>query len=172
MNKKELSEGDICTKFITPALLDAGWDIKRQIREELTFTSGRIHVKGNSAARGTPKRADYVLYQKPHIPIAVIEAKDNNHSIRSGIQQAIDYAEILDVPFAYSSNGDGFIQHDRSVEQGEIEKELKLSEFPSPNDLWDKYLKWKGIAKDEEPIVTQDYYFDQRGRYPLWVLWC
>lgn len=166
MNKKELSERDICTKYITPAIVDTGWDIKRQIREELTFTSGRIHVKGNSAARGTPKRADYVLFHKPHIPIAVIEAKDNNHSLRSGIQQALDYAEILDVPFAYSSNGDGFIQHDSTVEQGEIEKELKLSEFPSPIDLWDRYLRWKGITKDEEPVVTQDYYFDISGKKP------
>lgn len=166
MNKKELSERDICTKYITPAIVNAGWDIKRQIREELTFTSGRIHVKGNSAARGTPKRADYVLYHKPHIPIAVIEAKDNNHSIRSGIQQAIDYAGILDVPFSYSSNGDGFIEHDRTVELGDIEKELKLSEFPSPTELWDRYLKWKGIAKNEEPIVTQDYYFDISGKKP------
>ena len=148
MNKKELSERDICTKFITPAIVNAGWGIKKQIRKELTFTSGRIHVKGNSAARGTPKRADYVLYHKPHIPIAIIEAKDNNHSVRSGIQQAIDYAEILDLPFAYSSNGDGLIQHDRTVEQGEIELELKMSEFPSPNELWDRYSKWKGITKN------------------------
>jgi len=166
MNKKDLSERDICTKYITPAIVDAGWDIKRQIREELTFTSGRIHVKGNSATRGSPKRADYVLYHKPHIPIAVIEAKDNNHSIRSGIQQAIDYAETLDVPFAYSSNGDGFIEHDRTVEQGEIEKELTLSEFPSAAELWDRYLKWKGITKDEEPMVSQDYYFDISGKKP------
>jgi type I restriction enzyme R subunit len=166
MNKKELSERDICTKFITPAVVEAGWDIRRQVREELTFTSGRIHVKGNSAARGTPKRADYVLYHKPHIPIAIIEAKDNNHSIRSGIQQAIDYAEILDVPFAYSSNGDGFIQHDRTVEHGEIERELKLTEFPSPSELWDRYSKWKGITKNEEPVVTQDYYFDISGKKP------
>jgi type I restriction enzyme R subunit len=106
------------------------------------------------------------LYHKPHIPIAIIEAKDNNHSVRSGIQQAIDYAEILDLPFAYSSNGDGFIQHDRTVEQGEIEIELKMSEFPSPNDLWDRYSKWKGITKNEEPIVTQDYYFDISGKKP------
>ena len=88
MNKKELSERDICTKFITPALEDAGWNIKTQIREEKTFTPGKIHVKGNLSARGKAKRADYILYYKPHIPIAVIEAKDNNHTIGSGIQQA------------------------------------------------------------------------------------
>jgi len=166
MNKKVLSERDICTKYITPALAQAGWDIKSQIREEKTFTSGKIHVKGTIAARGKPKRADYILYYKPHIPIAVIEAKDNNHTIGSGMQQAIEYAEILDLPFVYSSNGDGFIEHDRTITRGNIEKELNLNQFPSPKELWNRYLKIKGIDATKEPIIKQDYYFDVTGKKP------
>jgi len=108
MNKKTLSERDICTKFITPALEKAGWDKQLQILEEVSFTDGKIYVRGKITARGTRKRADYILYYKPNIPIAIIEAKDNNHSVRAGIQQALDYAQILDIPCVFSSNGDGF----------------------------------------------------------------
>ena len=114
MNKKSLSERDICTKYITPALEDAGWDKMEQIREEVTFTAGRVIVRGKLVTRGKAKRADYILYYKPNIPIAVIEAKDNNHSVGSGMQQALTYGEILDVPFVYSSNGDAFLEHDRT----------------------------------------------------------
>ena len=103
-NKKELSERDICTQFILPALVKAGWDVEKQIREEVFFTDGRIFVKGQKTARGERKRADFILYLKPNIPIAVIEAKDNNHSVGSGLQQALNYAAILDVPVAFSSN--------------------------------------------------------------------
>ena len=113
-SKKDLSERDICTKYILPALVRAGWDVERQIREEVFFTNGRIFVKGDKAVRGERKRADFILYARPNIPVAVIEAKDNNHPVSAGIQQALDYAHILDVPVAFSSNGDGFIQHDRS----------------------------------------------------------
>jgi len=113
-NKKDLSERDICTQFILPALVKSGWDVEKQVREEVFFTDGRIFVKGNKTARGKRKRADFILYLKPNIPIAVIEAKDNNHSVGDGLQQALGYAEILDVPVAFSSNGDGFVQHDRS----------------------------------------------------------
>ena len=98
MDKKSLSERDICTKFITPALTSSGWDIQRQVREEVSFTDGRIHVRGRRVARGKKKRADYLLYYKPNIPIAIIEAKDNNHSIGDGMQQALKYGEMLDVP--------------------------------------------------------------------------
>lgn len=111
--------------FINPALVKAGWNHKRQFREEVTFTAGRIIVKGKYASRGKKKRADYVLYFKPNIPIAVIEAKDNNHAIGAGMQQALDYAETLDLPFAYSSNGDGFIEHDRTKCYGKTESFLK-----------------------------------------------
>ena len=119
MNKKNLSEQDIRTKFITPAIVEiAGWDRMKQMREEVFFTKGRIWVKGNLTKRGKAKKADYILYYKPNIPIAIVEAKDNNHSLGAGMQQALEYAAILDVPFVYSSNGDGFLEHDRTVKQG------------------------------------------------------
>ncbi len=113
-NKKDLSERDICTQFILPALVKSGWDVAKQVREEVFFTDGRIFIKNNKTTRGKRKRADFILYLKPNIPIAVIEAKDNNHSVGAGLQQALGYAEILDVPVAFSSNGDGFARHDRS----------------------------------------------------------
>ena len=138
--KKNLTERDICTKFITPAVVEtAGWDRDSQIREELSLTKGRILVRGKLHTRGKQKRADYVLYHKTNIPLAVIEAKDNTHTIRSGIQQAIEYAELLDVPFAYSTNGDGFIEHDRSKS---VERELSLNEFPTPQELWRRYCEY------------------------------
>ena len=108
MNKKKLSERDICTKFITPALENAGWDIQLQVREEVSLTMGRIIVRGKMHTRGKNKRADYILYYKPNIPISVIEAKDNNHTFSDGMQQALGYAEMINVPFAFSSNGDAF----------------------------------------------------------------
>ena len=120
-SKKELSERDICTKYIQPALEKAGWDKLTQIREEVSFTDGRIYVKGNLTSRGKGKRADYILYYKPNIPIAIIEAKDNKQTVKSGIQQALDYATILDIPSIFSSNGDGFYQHDRTCTDGKIE---------------------------------------------------
>src|SRR5436190_8836724 len=110
MNKRLLSERDICTKFITPAVKRAGWDVLAQIREEVGFTKGRIIVRGKLVSRGKGKRADYVLYYKPNIPIALIEAKDNTYSVGDGIQQALDYATTLNIPFVFSSNGDGFLQ--------------------------------------------------------------
>jgi type I restriction enzyme R subunit len=166
-SKKELSERDICTQFILPALVKAGWDVQKQIREEVNFTDGRIFVKGDKTARGERKRADYILYIKPNIPIAVIEAKDNNHSIRSGIQQALGYAEILDVPVAFSSNGDGFIQHDRSGISSTVESELSLENFPTPDELWAMYKKFKSIATpQQEEIAKFDYFYDIAGRTP------
>ena len=121
MNKKTLSERDICTKYITPALEKAGWDKQFQILEEVSFTDGKIYVRGKLTARGIRKRADYILYYKPNIPIAIIEAKDNKHSVRAGIQQGLDYAQILDIPCVFSSNGDGFLFHDRTVNDSTIE---------------------------------------------------
>src|ERR1035437_7668326 len=120
MDKKSLSERDICTKFITPAILKAGWDSQKQLLEEVGFTDGKIIVRGRLTARGARKRADYILYFKPNIPIAIIEAKDNKHSVRSGIQQALDYARVLDIPCAFSSNGDGFLFHDRTSTDSNI----------------------------------------------------
>ena len=112
MNKKDLSERDICSKFIGPAVKRAGWDGMTQIREEVAFTKGRIIVRGKLVTRGKAKRADYILYYKPNIPIAIIEAKDNNHSVGDGMQQALDYAVTLNIPFVFSSNGDGFVFHE------------------------------------------------------------
>ena len=127
MDKKSLSERDICTKFITPALRKAGWDEMMQIREEVSFTKGRITVRGKLASRGKGKRADYILYYKPNVPIAVIEAKDNNHAIGDGMQQALDYAETLKIPFVFSSNGDGFVFHDRTGASAEKETTIGLA---------------------------------------------
>ncbi|OHB37941.1 MAG: restriction endonuclease [Planctomycetes bacterium GWA2_50_13] len=166
-NKKELSERDICTQFILPALVKAGWDVEKQVREEVFFTDGRIFVKGNKTARGERKRADFILYLKPNIPIAVIEAKDNNHSVGAGLQQALGYAQTLDIPVAFSSNGDGFIQHDRSGLSRQIEKELSLDAFPSPPELWKMYKKYKKIeTPEQEEIASFDYFFDGSGRSP------
>lgn len=163
MNKKDMSERDICTKYITPALVKAGWDIKRQIREEVTFTDGRIIVRGNVTTRGKRKRADYILYYKSNLPIAVVEAKDNKHSIGDGMQQAINYADILDLQFAYSSNGDGFIEHD--MKSG-TEREISLEEFPSPEELWNRYKGIKKITPEQEKIITEPYYFAQGDKTP------
>jgi type I restriction enzyme R subunit len=168
LNKKSLSERDICTKFITPALVKAGWDVLLQVREEFTFTDGRIIVRGQMAARSKQrKRADYVLSYKSGIRLAVIEAKDNKHSVGAGMQQAIAYAEALDVPFVYSSNGDAFIERDRTRTGGELEREISLEDFPSPEELWQRYSAWKGIERPEQQaVVTQDYYTDVSGKRP------
>lgn len=167
MNKKDLSERDIITQFIIPSLVKSGWNVETQIREEVFFTDGRIFVKGNKTARGERKRADIILYYKANIPIAIIEAKDNTHSIGSGMQQGLDYAEILDIPVAFSSNGDGFLEHDRSGYSSQIERNLELNSFPSPQEIWEKYKCYKGIkTKEQEDISSYDYYFDGSGRKP------
>jgi type I restriction enzyme, R subunit len=167
MDKKSLSERDICSKFITPAIIDAGWNIHTQLLEEVSFTDGKIYVRGKLTSRGERKRADYILYYKPNIPIAIIEAKDNKHSVRSGIQQALDYAKILDIPCVFSSNGDGFLFHDRTANDESIETELAINDFPSPEALWEKYKKYKGITTPTaEKIVSQDYFFDGTNRKP------
>lgn len=166
MNKRDLSERDICSKYITPALVESGWDLQKQIREEVTFTDGRIIVRKKVVTRGEKKRADYILYHKANIPIAIIEAKDNKHSIGSGMQQAINYGDILDVPFVYSSNGDGFLEHDRTASSGVVERELTLSQFPSPDELWQRYKSAKGIDTRTEETIVEDYYFTQESKSP------
>ena len=167
MDKKNLSERDICTKFITPALENSGWNKQTQLLEEVSFTDGKIYVRGKLTARGERKRADYILYYKPNIPVAIIEAKDNNHSVRAGMQQALNYAKILDIPCVFSSNGDGFLFHDRTSNENNIETELNIDDFPAPQELWEKYKKYKGIKTDvAEKIASQDYYFDGSGRKP------
>ncbi len=167
MDKKKLSERDICTKFITPALTAAGWDLHTQIREEVGFTKGRIIVRGKMHTRGEQKRADYILYYKPNLPIAIIEAKDNNHGLGDGMQQALGYAETLDVPFVYSSNGDGFLEHDRTGDGSLVESELTLSAMPGPEELWQRYCRWKGLASAETRSTVEFPYFDDgSGRMP------
>lgn len=166
MNKKDLTERDICTKYITPNIEKAGWDVQSQIREEVYFTKGRIIVRGKLVTRGKAKRADYVLYYKPNIPIALIEAKDNNHAVGDGIQQGLEYAATLDIPFVFSSNGDGFLFHDRTGQSSPLEAEISIDAFPSPVDLWQKYRIWKGLAPDEEEIVLQNYFEDSSGKEP------
>ena len=167
MNKKDLSEADIKEKFITPAVTKAGWDEHTQLGREIFFTDGRIYVKGKITARGKRKFADYILFYKPNVPIAIIEAKDNNHSVKAGIQQALGYANTLDIPFVFSSNGDGFYFHDKTVTSGNIETEISNDEFPSPEQLWEKYKKYKGIEdKEVENVVSTDYFLDGSGRSP------
>lgn len=166
MDKKQFSERDICTKYITPALERAGWDIATQIREEFPLTNGRILVRGQLHTRAGNKRADYVLFYKPNIPIAVIEAKDNNHSLGDGMQQGLGYGEMLQVPFVFSSNGDGFLFHNKIATDGMIEREIGLEEFPSPDTLWQWWSAYRGLTAQQEGLVTQDYYSDGSNKTP------
>jgi len=169
MNKKALTEADIRTKFITPAIIGPNgdkWDRMTQIAEERYFTKGRVIVRGKTVKRGEAKKADYLLYYKPNLPIAVIEAKDNNHTLGDGMQQALEYAEILDIPFAYSSNGDAFLEHDRTVTSGAVTREIPLDQFPSPQELWERYCKAKNWNADQQQVNTQDYFDDGSGKTP------
>ena len=165
MDKKSLSEADICSKFITPAVVAAGWD-EPQIRREVSFTKGRIIVRGKLVTRGKAKRADYVLYYQPNLPIALIEAKDNTQALGAGMQQALGYAETLDIPFVFTSNGDGFICHDRTGQSATVETELALDAFPSPAELWARYRAWQGLATEQDAMVLQHYHDDGSGKEP------
>lgn len=137
-----------------------------QVLEEVSFTDGRIIVRGKMVARGKRKRADYILYYNA-LPVAIIEAKDNAHSVRAGIQQALEYGKILDIPSVFSSNGNGFFFHDRTAKGADIEKEITIDEFPSPEVLWEKYKSFKGIySKEQERIITEEYFTDGSGRKP------
>ena len=155
LGKRNLSEEDIKLRYITPAIQNAGWENK-QIRMEYAFTAGRIILRGNITARGKKKSADYLLSYKSNFPLAVVEAKDNKHSVGAGLQQAIEYARELDVPYVYASNGDGFVE--QNLITGEV-KELKLEEFPSPEDLYKKYKIDKGIDEAEEKVILAPYYY-------------
>ena len=177
MNKKDLSEADIKAKYITPAILNAGWDEMTQLGREkciktergtvIPFTDGRIHVKGKKTKRGVRKFADYILFYKPNVPIAIIEAKINSKTVKGGLPQALGYAETLDIPCVFTSNGDGFFFHDKTATDGKIERELKLDEFPSPAELWAKYKKYRGIEDDPlEKVISQPYYSDNSGKTP------
>lgn len=169
MYKKSLTETDIRTKFITPALTGENgekWNLMTQIREEFYFTKGRVIVRGKTVKRGEAKKADYILYYKPNLPIAVIEAKDNTHSVGDGMQQALEYAEILDIPFAYSSNGDAFLEHDRTITSGTVTREIPLGQFPTPAELWARYRVAKGYTTEQEAVATQEYYDDGSQKTP------
>ncbi len=169
MNKKALTETDIRTKFITPAILGANgekWNVMTQVREEAYFTKGRVIVRGKTVKRGEAKKADYLLFYKTNLPLAVVEAKDNNHSVGAGMAQALEYAEILDVPFAYSSNGDAFLEHDRTVTTGTVTREIPLDQFPAPEELWSRYCAAKGWTQGQQEVATQDYYDDGSKKSP------
>jgi type I restriction enzyme R subunit len=162
----KFSERDICTKFITPALQSSGWDIATQVREEFPLTKGRIIVRGKLFSRARNKRADYVLFLKPNLPIAVIEVKDNTHTLGDGMQQALGYAALLDVPFVFSSNGDGFLFHNKLASDGIIEREIPLDAFPSADQLWQWWAERKGLTEKQREVVTQDYYSDGTDKTP------
>ncbi|TGL20560.1 DEAD/DEAH box helicase [Leptospira bourretii] len=166
MNKKSLSERDICSKFINPALEASGWDLHWQVREEFPITNGRIIVRGKLHTRAKNKRADYVLFYKSNIPIAVIEAKDNKHSVADGMQQALQYADLLQVPFVFSSNGDSFLFHNKLASEGNLETELGLNEFPSPESLWKMWKEAQGLDLTQEELVIQDYHSDGSNKSP------
>lgn len=160
---KELTEEDIKMQFITPAVINSGWSQKDQIRAEYFFTDGQINVRGKAVSRGQKKKADYLLFYCPNYPLAIIEAKKDRCSVGHGMQQALDYARILDVPFAYSSNGKGFLEHDLI---SETEREISLEEFPSPEELWNRWQKSKNLNETQTGIISEPYYFKRGDKTP------
>ena len=156
MGKRDLSEEDIKAQYITPAIEKAGWDIKKQVRFEYAFTAGRIILRGSVTSRGKKKRVDYLLFYKPNIPLAVIEAKDNNHTPGAGLQQAISYADTLDIKYVYSSNGDEFVE--QNLISGEV-RSVPLDAFPSPDELYARYKRDMGISDVGEKAMLSPYYW-------------
>ena len=167
--KKKLSESDVCDLFITPAIKQSGWDQLKQVRREVTLTPGPVIVRGNLSSRNKKQRkfADYVLSWQPGMPLAIVEAKDNKHTVSSGLQQALGYAAILDLPSAFSSNGDGFASHNRVAADNEpIENEFAMDAFPTPDLLYDRYCSFHGILPDETALIEQPYHIDSTGKEP------
>ena len=162
MGKRDLSEEDIKARYITPAVEKAGWD-KNQIRYEYAFTAGRIILRGSITSRGKKKRADYLLFYKPNFPLAIIEAKDNNHPVGAGLQQAIEYANALDIKFVYASNGDAFVEQDLIT--GDI-RNLSLDEFPSPEELYLRYVKNMHLSETEKKALLEPYYWMPNYKEP------
>ena len=160
---RNLSEEDVKMQFITPAVIKRGWNLSSQIRTEYFFTDGQVNVRGNVVIRGKQKKADYLLFYRPNLPLAVIEAKKDTLSVGFGMQQAIEYAKILDVPFAYSSNGKSFLEHDFITSQ---EREIPIDQFPSPDELWNRWRQSKNLSDAQVNIVTKPYYFRQGDKTP------
>ena len=167
MSKKTLSESDLCDKFIRPAIEAAGWDGMSQIFREYPLRAGRVIVRGRKAHRDatTVLRADYALLYKPNIPLAVVEVKDKHHAIGAGMAQAIRYAELLDVPFSFATNGDGFVFRDATMTDGVLERHITLEEFPSPGELWSRLCAWKGWTPEIRKITEFDYAPSKSPRY-------
>lgn len=165
-DKKELSETDIRTKYITPAIVSSGWNIITQVREEYPITKGRIIARGKTCRREAPLKADYVLFYKPNKPIAIVEAKDNKHTMGDGMQQALQYAKMMDVPFVFSSNGDGFVFHNKYITDGAVEVTLALEDFPSPAVLWEMYLAQNQVNPAQERVIDEQYYSDNPDKQP------
>ena len=166
-SKKSLSERDIITKYILPSIEQSGWNKQTQLKEEVSFTAGRIFVKGKKTKRGERKRADIIIYYKPNIPVAVVEAKDNNHTVGAGMQQALEYAGTLDIPAAISINGDGFVIQYRKNCGNVVTENVDLDHFPTPDELWECYKKYNGIkTKEAEETTLSSYFFDSNGRSP------
>lgn len=161
----ELSEAEVRSRHIRPAIVAARWE-DRQIREEVYFTDGRMIVRGQMAVRGQRKYADFLLCPQPNLPLAIVEAKKIRGGPGAGMQQALEYAEILDIPFVYSSNGQGFIEHDRTVTSGPRERQLAMSEFPTPAELWRRYREWKKYTPFQEEAVLTGYHYEREGRRP------
>lgn len=161
-----LSEEDIKRIYITPALERAGWNSQNQIRQEVHLTKGRIIVRGKVVVRGKSKFADYILYHQYPIPLAIVEAKDGANAVGGGMQQALEYAALIDVPFVFSSNGQGFLFHDKTRSQGQLETEIRLDEFPSPQELWERYTQFKQLQTHQLPLITQPYHDDGSGKAP------
>lgn len=168
ISKKEMSEEDIKLNFITPSIIKngSGWKDKVTMETKVEFTDGKINLQGNVASRQAPKKADYILYINSNNPIAIVESKDNNHSVSYGLQQAMEYAKMLDLPFAFSSNGDGFCEHDFLTGS---EREFGMDEFPTFEELVNRFKSesndGKGISNTEEKMINQPYYSSQ-NTYP------
>ena len=153
--EEQLSEEDVRNMYITPALTKK-WSLEKQIRSEVYFTAGRVIVRGNMSARKKGEKADYILYYNSSKPIAVVEAKKNTLSVGAGMQQAMNYAKILDIPFAYSTNGKAFLEHDFLTGK---EREISMDEFPSPEELWNRYKIGKNLTKKKKKIINEPYYY-------------
>ena len=167
LDKKQMTEEDIKLNFITPALLSKGWKDKITMETKVQFTDGKINLKGNVAVRGDAKKADYVLYMSKDYPIAIVEAKDNNHTISFGMQQAKTYAQMMDIKFAYSSNGDGFEEYDFLTGQ---ERQISMDEFPTPEELLARYNAevngGQGLSSNQIKVMSQPYYTSQNTYSP------